>query len=85
MKTTAITTLSEQETVCPLIEEVRAQGFEERMVADGYSHDRTTEVATELGADVVSEQGKEGSSPHDRVSESVTAPHPGGDGWRREL
>ena len=53
-----ITTLSEQETVCPLIEEVRAQGFEERMVADGYSHDRTTEVAAGLGAEVVFQHGK---------------------------
>lgn len=53
-----ITTLSEQETVGSLIEEVRAQGFDNIMVADGYSRDRTTEVATVLGAEVVFQHGK---------------------------
>ena len=53
-----ITALSEQETVGPLIEEVRARGFDKIMVADGYSRDRTTEVAAGLGAEVVFRYGK---------------------------
>ena len=57
MKTVVITTLSEQETVSPLIEKVRAQGFDKTMVADGCSRDRTTEVAAGLGAEVVFQHG----------------------------
>ena len=53
MKTVVITALSEQETVGPLIEEARARGFDKTIDMDGYSHDRTTEVAAGLGAEVV--------------------------------
>jgi dolichol-phosphate mannosyltransferase len=58
LKTVVITALSEQETVGPLIEEARARGFDKIMVADGYSHDRTTEVAAGLGAEVAFRYGK---------------------------
>ena len=60
MKTVVITTLSEQETVGPLIEEVRAQGFDKKMAADGYSRNRTAEVAAGLGAEMLFQ--------HDRVN-----------------
>ena len=51
------TTFSEQETVGPLIEEARARGFDKTIGVDGYSHDRTTEVATGFGAEVVFQHG----------------------------
>lgn len=52
------TTFSEQETVGPLIEEARARGFDKTIGVDGYSHDRTTEVATGFGAEVVFQHGE---------------------------
>ena len=75
MKTTAITTLSEQETVCPLIEEVRAQGFDNILVADGYSRDRTTKVATGLGVEVVFQHGKGKAGALLTAFQRVTTPY----------
>jgi len=56
--TVVIPTLNEEAAIGLLIEEVRSQGFDRIMVADGYSGDKTTEVATGLGAEVVMQHGR---------------------------
>jgi dolichol-phosphate hexosyltransferase len=73
--TVVIPTLDEEEAVGPLIEEVRAQGFDKIMVADGYSRDRTTEVATGLGAEVVFQHGKGKAGALLTAFQRVTTPY----------
>jgi dolichol-phosphate hexosyltransferase len=55
--TVVIPTLNEEEAVGPLIDEVKAQGFNKIVVADGYSRDRTVGVASDLGAEVLMQHG----------------------------
>ena len=73
--TVVIPTLDEEEAVGPLIEEVRAQGFDKIMVADGYSRDRTTEVATGLGAEVVFQHGRGKAGALLTAFQRVTTPY----------
>ena len=75
MKTVVTTTFSEQETVGPLIEEVRAQGFDKIMVVDGSPRDRTTEFAAGLGAEVVFQHGKGKAGALLTAFQRVTTPY----------
>ena len=56
--TVVIPTLNEEEAIGPLIEEVRSQGLDKILVADGYSTDKTTAIASGLGVEVVMQYGK---------------------------
>lgn len=56
--TIVIPTLNEEGSIGALIDEVKNQGFEKIMVADGYSHDGTARIARERGADVVMQHGQ---------------------------
>jgi dolichol-phosphate mannosyltransferase len=56
--TVVIPTLNEEEAIGPLIAEVKSQGFDRIIVADGYSQDRTAEVAADVGAEVMMQHGK---------------------------
>jgi len=56
--TVVIPTLNEEEAIGSLIEEVTSQGFDKIVVADGYSKDRTVEVTSRLGAEVVMQHGR---------------------------
>jgi dolichol-phosphate mannosyltransferase len=55
--TIIIPTLNEEKAIGRVIHEVREQGFKNILVVDGYSSDRTVEIAKELGAKVVHQLG----------------------------
>jgi dolichol-phosphate mannosyltransferase len=56
--TVVIPTLNEQEAIGPLIDEVKAAGYGKILVVDGYSKDKTAEIAKIRGAQVVGQHGK---------------------------
>ena len=56
--TVVIPTLDEEEAIGPLLDEVKAAGYGKILVVDGYSKDRTAEVARQKGAQVVGQHGK---------------------------
>ena len=56
--TVVIPTLDEEEAIGPLIDEVKAAGYGKILVVDGYSRDRTAEIARQKGAQVVGQHGK---------------------------
>ncbi len=56
--TVVIPTLNEEEAIGPLIDEVKAAGYNNILVVDGYSKDRTVEVARARGARVIGQHGK---------------------------
>ena len=53
-----IPTLNEKATIGPVIEELKAFGYNNILVADGRSTDGTPEMAEKLGAKVMTQQGK---------------------------
>jgi dolichol-phosphate mannosyltransferase len=55
--TVLIPTLNEEEAIEKVIREVRECGFKNILVVDGYSEDRTVEIARSLGAKVVYQSG----------------------------
>ena len=56
--TVVIPTLDEEEAIGPLIDEVKATGYGKILVVDGYSKDRTAEIAKQKGAQVIGQHGK---------------------------
>ncbi|MDG6933534.1 MAG: glycosyltransferase [Nitrososphaerota archaeon] len=56
--TVVIPTLNEEEAIGPLIDEVKAAGYNNILVVDGYSKDRTVEVAKARGVMVIGQHGK---------------------------
>jgi dolichol-phosphate hexosyltransferase len=55
--TVAIPTLNEAEAISQVIEEVRKEGYENILVVDGYSTDRTDSIAFGNGVNVVYQHG----------------------------
>jgi len=55
--TIIIPTLNEEEAIGRVIEEVREAGYKNIIVVDGYSSDRTVEIARSMGARVVYQTG----------------------------
>ena len=53
-----IPTLNEKDTIGPVIEGMKAQGYHNILVADGRSTDGTAEIAESLGAAVITQKGK---------------------------
>jgi len=53
-----VPTLNEEDAIAEVIGEFRAMGFENILVIDGHSSDRTVELAKEAGARVVVQSGK---------------------------
>ncbi len=53
-----VPTLDEEDAIAEVIGEFRAMGFENILVIDGHSSDRTVELAKEAGARVVVQSGK---------------------------
>ena len=56
--TVVIPTLDEEEAIGPLIDEVKAARYGKILVVDGYSKDKTVEIAKQKGAQVVGQHGK---------------------------
>lgn len=55
--TVVLPTLNEEGGIGRIIDEVRAEGFENILVVDGYSSDRTVEIARSKGVEVVFQDG----------------------------
>jgi len=72
--TVVVPTLNEAEAIGKVIEEIRASGYERILVVDGYSRDGTREIAEELGARVVGQQGKGKAGAVLTAREMVTTP-----------
>ena len=53
-----IPTLNEKDTIGPVIEGMKEQGYHNILVADGRSTDGTAEIAESLGAAVITQRGK---------------------------
>jgi dolichol-phosphate mannosyltransferase len=53
-----IPTLNERDGIGPVISEIKSLGFNKIIVVDGYSTDGTAEIAKEMGATVVYQEGK---------------------------
>lgn len=56
--TIVIPTLNEEEAIGRLIDEIKAAGYGKILVVDGYSKDKTVEIAKAKGAMVVGQHGK---------------------------
>jgi dolichol-phosphate mannosyltransferase len=56
--TIVVATLNEEQAIGPLIDEIRAAGYNKILVVDGYSKDMTVEIARAKGALVVGQIGK---------------------------
>jgi dolichol-phosphate mannosyltransferase len=57
MVTVVIPTLNEEEGIAKVIEEVKAEGYENILVVDGYSKDNTAKMANGNGVSVVYQHG----------------------------
>jgi dolichol-phosphate mannosyltransferase len=57
MVTVVIPTLNEEEGIAKVIEEVKAEGYENILVVDGYSKDKTAKIASGNGVSVVYQHG----------------------------
>jgi glycosyltransferase involved in cell wall biosynthesis len=56
--TIVVPTLNEEEAIGPLIDDIKAHGYDKILVVDGYSKDQTKKIAEERGARVVGQHGK---------------------------
>jgi dolichol-phosphate hexosyltransferase len=56
--TVVVPTLNEEQAIGPLIDEIKAAGYGKILVVDGYSKDRTVEIAKSKGVMVVPQHGK---------------------------
>lgn len=56
--TVVVPTLNEEEAIARVIQELQSVGLRNVMVIDGYSRDKTTEIAEKAGATVFLQQGR---------------------------
>ncbi len=56
--TIVIPTLNEERAIGPLIDEIKAAGYVQVLVVDGYSTDRTVEIARQNGGKVIGQHGR---------------------------
>ena len=56
--TIVVPTLNEEEAIGPLIDDIKAHGYDKILVVDGYSKDQTKKIAEDRGARVVGQHGK---------------------------
>lgn len=73
--TVVIPTLNEEEGIAKVIEELHSLGITNILVVDGYSRDRTVEVARGLGARVIYQHGKGKTGALKTAFENVDTPY----------
>ncbi|MEM3713494.1 MAG: glycosyltransferase [Nitrososphaeria archaeon] len=56
--TIILPTLNEEKAIGQIIEEIKQQGYTNILVVDGYSKDKTVEIAKQKGATVIYQHGK---------------------------
>ena len=73
--TVVIPTLNEEEAIGSVIDEVKVQGINNILVADGYSDDRTVEIASGRGANVQMQHGRGKAGALLMAFEAVLTPY----------
>jgi dolichol-phosphate mannosyltransferase len=73
--TIVIPTLNEEASIGHLLKEVKSQGFDNIIVADGYSKDRTAEIASSLGVEVLMQHGQGKAGAMLTAFRAVTTPY----------
>jgi len=73
--TIVIPTLNEAAGIGPLMDELRAEGYENIMVIDGYSKDETAEIARSKGAIVIPQHGAGKAGALKTAIENVETPY----------
>lgn len=74
LMTIVIPTLNEEMAIQKVIEELHGMGLKNILVVDGYSKDKTTEIATRMGAKVLYQQGKGKTGALKTAIENVHTP-----------
>ena len=73
--TIVLPTLNEEEAIGPVIDELKAEGFSNILVIDGYSTDRTVSIAKEKGARIVYQHGSGKASAIKTGIEHASTPY----------
>lgn len=73
--TIIIPTLNEEASIGPLVQEVKAAGYDKIIVADGYSKDGTVEIASDLGAEILMQHGQGKAGAMLTAFRAVTTPY----------
>lgn len=73
--TVVIPTLNEEEAIGSVVDELREEGYENVLVVDGRSEDRTVEISRERGADVVYQEGSGKANAVKTAIETVRTPY----------
>jgi dolichol-phosphate mannosyltransferase len=70
-----IPTLNEKTTIGPLIRELQSLGYTKILVVDGHSTDGTPAIAAELGARVLTQNGKGKGAAMIEAFRQITEPY----------
>jgi len=73
--TIVLPTLNEEAAIGKVIDEIKAEGYSRILVVDGYSKDKTVEIAREKGADVVYQHGVGKAGAIKTAIEHVNTPY----------
>jgi glycosyltransferase involved in cell wall biosynthesis len=73
--TVVLPTLNEEEAIGQVIDELRGEGYGNILVVDGYSRDRTVEIAGEKGVKVVYQRGVGKAGAVKTAVETVETPY----------
>jgi dolichol-phosphate mannosyltransferase len=70
-----IPTLNEKATIGPIIEELQSLGYKNILIVDGHSSDGTPEIASGLGARVITQNGKGKGAAMIEAFRQITNPY----------
>ncbi len=73
--TVVVPTMNEEEAIGVVLEELRAEGYMNVLVVDGYSTDKTVDIARAAGATVVRQHGKDKTGALKTAFEQVKTPY----------
>jgi dolichol-phosphate hexosyltransferase len=73
--TVVLPVLNEEKAIRPVLSELLEQGYHNILVIDGYSHDLTPEVASELGVEVVQQHGRAKTGSIETAARLVQTPY----------
>jgi dolichol-phosphate mannosyltransferase len=73
--TVVLPTLNEEEAIGQVIDELKSEGYKNILVVDGYSKDRTVEIAREKGVKVVYQRGIGKAGAVKTAIETVETPY----------
>jgi len=73
--TIVLPTLNEEAAIGKVIDEIKAEGYSRILVVDGYSKDKTVEIAREKGADVIYQHGVGKAGAIKTAIEHVNTPY----------